>query len=144
MTAARVRSSGVNEDRYAWSVLRGTAGHHDVLRAFDQARRRIARKVVGHADAFAGFDTLMVDPRPSEAHSDVLLITATVVAQNENSHVVEYVATGMDGEQDDETGWPTSGAAGVVARGVGRTLHCRPVNRRASRRLTEQSEGDDK
>jgi hypothetical protein len=143
MNAARVQTPGLDEDCYAWSVLRGPSSHHDVLHAFDRARRSIARKLLGHPGAFPGFDTLLLAPRPSEADSDVVLLTATVVARNENSHVVEYVATRVDGERDDATAWPTGDTVDVIARGVGRTLHCEPADRKATHRLTEPSKGDD-
>lgn len=140
--AVRIQGHGVDEGCYAWSVLEGPAGHHDVLRAFDQARRSIASEIVGHPGAFPGFDTLLLAPGRSAADGDVVLLTATVVARNENSHVVEYVATRMDGERVDETAWQTGVVADVIARGIGRTLHCESAGRRASHPVTEPSEGD--
>ena len=139
-----VQRSGLGEDRRALSVLQGPAGHHDVLRAFDGARRSIANEILGHPGVFPGFDTLLLAPTSSADDHEVILLTATMVARFENSHVVEYVATRVPGEQDDETARPTGGAADVIARGVGRTLHCEPAGgRHPSHPMIEPSEGDD-
>lgn len=140
--AIRVPRPGVDADCPAWSVLRGPAGLHDVFRAFDRAQRSISREIVGHPGAFPGFDTLLLANGTRAADGDVVLLTASVFARSEKSHVVEYVATRVDGEGDDESAWRTSGTADVIVRGVGRTLHCEPSGPNARQSATEQSEGD--
>ena len=89
-----------------------------ILRAFDQARRDLARTLCGKEGAFVGFHTLeLMDLDPS-LHEGPLIVTAVLLERRARCHDVEYTATVA------RTGLDLLPGPGreLVARGRGTTL----------------------
>jgi hypothetical protein len=89
-----------------------------ILRAFDQSRRDLARNLCGKEGAFVGFHSLeLLDLDPS-LHEGPLIVTAMLLERRAKCHDVEYTATVA------RTGHDLSRGPGreLVARGRGTTL----------------------
>lgn len=111
----------------SWSIVLGSGDHGTLLRAFDRARREISSELIGHEGVFIGFDSLLLNAPDARDQDEIILVNAMLIASSAKAHAVHYAAHRVAQEGEAHAGLGSAfGDETVIARGVGRTLHCRP------------------
>lgn len=89
--------------------------HSHILRAFDELRRRLARRLPGGDGFFPGYDAIELRPVPSDECAAVVC-TARVTRAAGKMQDIAYTAVLVD---DAGRG---AAASGVISRAAGRTI----------------------
>lgn len=89
----------------------------DLLRLLDRMRHELARRLVGTAGAFIGYDRLTV-PQGTVAGPGRVILEARLTGWSERLHNVEYVAVSVPSGAE-----RPAATDPLLVRGSGRTLH---------------------